>query len=115
MVNLVCSGQAIYYAVRERRRIWSSKPSAIVLACSLADLLIVPMMAYAGILMAPLSLRTILSLFGAAVALPSCWTQRRRAFSGHSTWSSALASALRRRAMSKRICAVAVSDPKRFE
>lgn len=68
MVNLVCSGQAIYYAVRERRRIWSSKPSAIVLACSLADLLIVPMMAYAGILMAPLSLRTILSLFGAAVA-----------------------------------------------
>jgi len=39
-----------------------------VLACSLADLLIVPMMAYAGILMAPLSLRTILSLFGAAVA-----------------------------------------------
>ncbi len=68
MVNLVCSGQAIYYVVRERRRIWSSRPSTIVLACSVADLLIVPTMAYAGILMAPLQLRTILSIFGSAVA-----------------------------------------------
>lgn len=68
MVNLVFSGQAIYYVVRERRRIWSSKPSAIVLASSLADLLIVPTMAYAGILMAPLPLQIILSVFGAAVA-----------------------------------------------
>jgi H+-transporting ATPase len=67
MVNLVCSGQAIYYVVRERRRMWSSRPSAIVLASSVADLLIVPTMAYAGILMAPLSLRIILSVFGAAV------------------------------------------------
>jgi H+-transporting ATPase len=67
MVNLVCSGQAIYYVVRERRRMWSSKPSAIVLASSVADLLIVPTMAYAGILMAPLPLQIILSVFGAAV------------------------------------------------
>jgi H+-transporting ATPase len=68
MVNLVFSGQAIYYVVRERRRIWSSRPSTVVLASSLADLLIVPTMAYAGILMAPLPLRIILSVFGAAIA-----------------------------------------------
>jgi H+-transporting ATPase len=67
LVNLVVSGQAIYYVVRERRRIWSSRPSAIVLACSLADLLIVPTLAYAGILMAPLSLSSILGTFAAAV------------------------------------------------
>ncbi len=67
MVNLVFSGQAIYYAVRERRRIWSSRPSTIVLISSLADLLIVPSMAFAGILMAPLPLSVILSVFAAAV------------------------------------------------
>ncbi|WP_454628526.1 HAD-IC family P-type ATPase [Bradyrhizobium cenepequi] len=67
MVNLVFSGQAIYYAVRERRRIWSSRPSTIVLISSLADLLIVPSMALAGILMAPLPLSVILSVFAAAV------------------------------------------------
>jgi H+-transporting ATPase len=67
MVNLVFSGQAIYYAVRERRRIWSSRPSTIVLVSSLADLLIVPSMAFAGILMAPLPLSVILSVFAAAI------------------------------------------------
>ena len=67
LVNLVFSGQAIYYVVRERRRIWSSKPSAIVLASSLADLAIVPSLAFGGILMAPLPLTIILSVFAAAV------------------------------------------------
>jgi H+-transporting ATPase len=67
MVNLVVSGQAIYYVVRERRRIWSSRPSTIVLVSSLADLLIVPTLAYAGILMAPLPLSVILCLFATAV------------------------------------------------
>mgnify|MGYP005817913019 CR=1 FL=1 len=61
------SGQGSYYVVRERRRIWSSRPSAIVLASSAADLLIVPTLAWAGILMAPLPLSLILSVFGAAV------------------------------------------------
>jgi H+-transporting ATPase len=67
MVNLVVSGQAIYYVVRERRRIWSSRPSAIVLVCSLADLFIVPTLAFAGALMAPLPLSIILTLFATAV------------------------------------------------
>jgi len=67
LVNLVISGQAIYYVVRERRRIWSSRPSEIVLACSLADLLIVPTLAFAGVLMAPLPLSIILSVFATAI------------------------------------------------
>ena len=67
LVNLVVSGQAIYYVVRERRRIWSSRPSPIVLACSLADLLIVPTLAFTGFLMAPLSLSVILALFATAL------------------------------------------------
>lgn len=67
LVNLVANGQVIYYVVRERRRIWSSRPSAVVLACSLADLTIAPGLAWAGILMAPLPLSIILSIFAAAV------------------------------------------------
>lgn len=66
LVNLVISGQAIYYVVRERRRIWSSRPSTIVLACSLVDLLLVPGLAYTGVLMAPLPLSIILAVFAAA-------------------------------------------------
>ena len=67
LVNLVVSGQAIYYVVRERRRIWSSRPSPIVFACSIADLLIVPTLAFRGLLMAPLPLSIILALFATAV------------------------------------------------
>lgn len=67
LVNLVISGQSIYYVVRERRRIWSSRPSTIVLACSLADLLIVPTPAFTGILMAPLPISIILGVFATAI------------------------------------------------
>ena len=67
LVNLVISGQAVYYVVRERRRIWSSRPSTTVLLCSLADLLIVPSLAVAGFLMAPLSISIILGVVGAGV------------------------------------------------
>jgi H+-transporting ATPase len=45
MVTLVFSGQAIFYVVRERKRLWCSRPSLIVILCSIADLLIVPTMA----------------------------------------------------------------------
>jgi H+-transporting ATPase len=67
LVNLVFNGQALYYVVRERRRIWSSRPSAIVVACSIADLLIVPTLALTGTLMAPLSFRIVAGVFAVAV------------------------------------------------
>lgn len=53
--------------VRERRRIWSSRPSMTVLLCSLADLLIVPSLAFNGFLMASLALSFILGIAGAGV------------------------------------------------
>ncbi len=67
LVNNVCNGQAVYYVVRERRRIWSSRPSTIVIACSIADLLIVPTLALTGTLMAPLSFRIIAGVFALAI------------------------------------------------
>jgi H+-transporting ATPase len=67
MVNLVFNGQAIYYVVRERRRIWSSMPSRTVLVCSLVDILLVPGLAIFGILMAPLPPWIVASLFAGAM------------------------------------------------
>lgn len=67
LVNLVVSGQAIYYVVRERRHLWSSRPSKIVVTCSIIDLSLVPSLAMTGTLMAPLPVPIIAGLFGVAV------------------------------------------------
>lgn len=66
LVNLVVSGQAIYYVVRERRHLWSSRPSKIVVTCSIIDLTLVPSLAITGTLMAPLPVPIIVGLFGVA-------------------------------------------------
>ncbi|SDS52756.1 HAD-IC family P-type ATPase [Bradyrhizobium canariense] len=66
LVTLVFSGQALYYVVRERRHLWSSRPSNIVIVCSIADLLIIPTLAVTGTLMAPLPVSIVLSIFAAA-------------------------------------------------
>jgi H+-transporting ATPase len=69
LVTLLFNGQAVFYVVRERRRLWSSWPSPIVIASSMADLAIIPTMAIKGILMAPLPISVVLGLFAAAVVL----------------------------------------------
>ena len=69
LVTLVFNGQAVFYAVRERRRLWSSRPSKTVVLASLADILIVPTMAATGTLMTPLPLTIILGAFAAALVL----------------------------------------------
>jgi H+-transporting ATPase len=69
MVILTLNGQAVFYVVRERRRIWSSRPSAIVLASTAADFLIIGTMATAGILMAPLPIEISAAILGSAVVL----------------------------------------------
>lgn len=53
-VALIFGSQALIYVVRERRRIWSSMPSAWVLAASAVDIAIVSTLAHSGVLMAPL-------------------------------------------------------------
>ena len=69
LVTLVFNGQAIFYVVRERRRLWSSRPSLIVMLSSVADMLIIPTLAARGMLMAPLPLPVIAGVFVTAVAL----------------------------------------------
>ncbi len=68
LVTLVFSGQAIFYVVRERRRIWSSRPSTIMVLASIADVLIIPTLAVSGVLMAPLPGAVIVGVFLAAIA-----------------------------------------------
>jgi H+-transporting ATPase len=69
LVTLLFNGQAVFYVVRERQRLWSSWPSPIVMTSSIADLAIIPTMSVFGILMAPLPFSVVLGVFAASVAL----------------------------------------------
>ena len=69
MVTLAFNGQAVFYVVRERKRLWSSRPSAIVLASSVFDLALIGTLAVQGILMAPLPPSIVAGIAAAAVAL----------------------------------------------
>jgi H+-transporting ATPase len=68
LVTLVCSGQAIFYVVRERRRMWSSRPGRVVILSSLVDLAFIPTLAIRGILMTPLAPSIVAAIFAAAIA-----------------------------------------------
>ena len=62
IVTLVFSGQAILYVVRERRHIWSSRPSTWLMVGSAIDLLIISTLATRGILMRPLPVVVVVVL-----------------------------------------------------
>ena len=53
-VTSVCSGQSVFYVVRDREHIWSSWPSIWLVLSSVADVLIIGWLATRGVLMAPL-------------------------------------------------------------
>jgi hypothetical protein len=67
IVTLIFSGQAILYVVRERRHLWSSRPSVWLIAASVADLLIISTLATRGILMKPLPVSVVAILFAVTV------------------------------------------------
>jgi H+-transporting ATPase len=55
LLMLVFAGQATVYVLREQGHFWSSRPAAIMLLASSADLAIVASLAISGLLMTPLS------------------------------------------------------------
>ena len=67
-VVIVFGNQATTYNNRERRRIWSSRPSLWLAASSLVDILIAATLAVAGIAMAPLPLIAVVGTLVAAAA-----------------------------------------------
>jgi H+-transporting ATPase len=68
IVTLIFGGQAVLYVVRERRHLWSSRPSTWLMVASATDLLIIATLATRGILMHPLPAGVVAVLFAAAVA-----------------------------------------------
>lgn len=67
-IALVFGNQALLFTLRERRRLWSSRPSGWVLASSATDVALGSVLALSGTLMAPLPWRLLLAVFLAAVA-----------------------------------------------
>ncbi|HEY5128198.1 MAG TPA: HAD-IC family P-type ATPase [Bradyrhizobium sp.] len=67
LITLVFGSQALLYVVRERRRMWSSKPSKWVLAASAADIVIVTTLAWSGTLMESLAWPVMAAVFAAAI------------------------------------------------
>jgi H+-transporting ATPase len=67
-VAIVFGNQATTYTNRERRHLWSSRPSTWLIASSVADLLIASTLAVGGIAMAPLPAWTVATVLAAAAA-----------------------------------------------
>jgi H+-transporting ATPase len=65
---LVFSGQATIYLVRERGRLWASRPGGWLVAASVGDVLAVSLLATFGILMRPVSARIVAGLFVAVAS-----------------------------------------------
>jgi H+-transporting ATPase len=66
---LVFGSQATIYAIRERRHMWSSRPSVWLAASSVADVLIASTLAVGGIAMTPLPVLMVARTLAAAVVL----------------------------------------------
>lgn len=67
-VMLVVTGQATVYLVRERGRLWSSRPSPLLLVATAGDLVAVGLVARFGILMPAVSVGPMLAVLGIAAA-----------------------------------------------
>jgi len=65
---LIFGSQATIYSVRERSRLWHSRPSNWLVASTGADLSIAATLALGGIAMAPLSSGVVMGTLAAAVA-----------------------------------------------
>jgi H+-transporting ATPase len=65
-VSIVFGNQATTYTNRERRRMWSSRPSLWLVASSVVDVLVASTLATCGIAMAPLPVFVVGGLLAAA-------------------------------------------------
>ncbi|MGO8738901.1 HAD-IC family P-type ATPase [Rhodoblastus sp.] len=67
-IAIVFGNQATTYNVRERRRLWSSRPSSWLVASSVADIGIASTLAIGGIAMTPLPVATVALTLATAAA-----------------------------------------------
>ena len=69
LVALVFASEGTLYAVRERRRLWSSRPSLWVVVSSVCDVVIITTLAVRGIAMTALPLSLVAWTLAAAAGL----------------------------------------------
>jgi H+-transporting ATPase len=77
-VTLVLGNQALLYVLRERGRMWGSRPSTWVFASSAVDVAIVSTLALSGTLMAPLAWPLMLVVAAATIAFALILDQVKR-------------------------------------
>ena len=63
---LVFGSEVTIYAIRERRHLWSSRPSRLLAVSSIADIIIASTLAVAGIAMAPIPFKVVAGTLVAA-------------------------------------------------
>jgi len=68
LVALVFGSEAMLYSIRERRRLWSSRPSLLVVVSTVCDTLIVSTLVTRGIAMSPLPISIVGGTLMAAAA-----------------------------------------------
>jgi len=68
VVAIVYGSQATIYALRARRHLWGLRPTAWLVASSIADIIIISTLAVRGVAMAPLPLPVLAVEFAAAIA-----------------------------------------------
>lgn len=66
-IMLVFAGQGVMYVVRERGRLWSSRPSRLMIIFTSADIVFVSSLAIFGIFVQPLPASIVVSLLAATV------------------------------------------------
>jgi len=69
VITLVFTSQAVFYVARERRHLWSSRPSLWMMLSSLVDLTVIITLAVNGILMTSLSFAVIVCVAVATIVL----------------------------------------------
>ncbi len=67
-ILVIFSGEASLYAIRERRRIWSSRPGLWVIVSTVADVLVISFLAARGIAMGALPLSAIVGTLAVTIA-----------------------------------------------
>ncbi len=65
-VTVIFGAQGLIYVLRERRHLWSSRPSKWVLMASMADIAVASALALSGTLMEPLPWRIVAAVLAAA-------------------------------------------------
>jgi H+-transporting ATPase len=68
LLMLVFAGQGLVYVLRERGRIWRSRPSTLMMLFSLADIATIAALAMSGIFMERLPIYVVLGLMAATAA-----------------------------------------------